>query len=148
MDQFILVIFVGLFIAFILMKQIKHFTDRLPADTQKGDFQKYANFSVAVQNMVRTIKNDIDSAKESENPRFILLEPLDEKESLEELADFLRKLVFFETLLAKNKSAKEIEAELFAILADLDTFVRERCQDGEKLADELKDLLFDDFQKA
>lgn len=148
MEQLVPVLFVTALIAFILIKQIKHITNQLPADGEKSDFKKYANFSVAVQNYIRIIKNDIDSTKTKEESRFVLKNPLDEKESLETLADFLRKLVFFETLLAKNKSAKEIESELFIILDAIDSFVRQKCEDGEKLADELKEFLFNDFQNS
>jgi hypothetical protein len=149
MEQLIPVLFVTAFITFILMKQIKHVTKNLPEGTQESsDFIKYANFSVSVQNYIRIIKNDIDSTKEKDGAKFVLKESIDEKESIELLADFLRKLVFFETLLAKNKTSQEIESELFAILDSIDNFVREKCENGEELADELKEFLYNDFQNA
>jgi hypothetical protein len=148
MEQLIPVLFVTAFIAFIMMKQIKHITNNLPNDEAKNDFKKYANFSASVQSYIRIIKNDIDSSKEKENPKFILKDPTMETQSLEILSDFIRKLVFFETLLAKRKTAQEIESELFSILDTIDTFVRTNCQDGEKLADELKEFLYNDFQNA
>ncbi len=149
MDQLIPVLFVTAFITFILVKQIKHITKNLPEDgATNNNFKKYANFSVSVQNYLRIIKNDIDNTKEKESPKFILKNSIDERESIELLSDFLRKLVFFETLLAKNKSAQEVESELFSILDSIDSFVREKCENGEELADELKEFLFNDFQNA
>lgn len=145
MDQLFPVIFVAAFIAFILLKQIKHVTDNLD-NAGENSFSKYSNFSVSIQNYIRIIKSDIDSTKEKETVKYKLKENIDEKESVEKLADFLRKLVFFETLLAKQKSSGEIESELFEVLSALDSFLRENCEDGEERADELREILFEEFE--
>lgn len=146
MDQLLPVIFVSIFIAFIMMKQIRHVVQNIDSRPSTNNFEKYSRFSVIIQNAIRTIKNDIDSSKEKESPKYSLINSEDEEQSLETLADFLRKLVFFETLLAKQKSKSEIESELFAVLSSLDVFIKEKCQDGQKLADELKDELFAQYE--
>ena len=86
------------------------------------------------------------STKKIENPRYILLENIDEEDSIELLSDYLRKLVFFETLLAKKKTSDEIEQELFSILSQVDAFLKENCIDGEQLADELRDNLLAEYE--
>ena len=146
MDQLFPVIFVVAMIAFILMKQIKHITGNLDIKGDTNTFDKYSKFSVAIQNHLRAIKLDIDSSKKIANPRYILLEGIDEEEAIETLSDYLRKLVFFETLLAKQKTASEIESELFAILSQIDQFLKQSCVDGEQLADELRDDLLSQYE--
>lgn len=146
MDQLFPVIFVAAMIAFILSKQIKHITGNLDAQGDTNIFDKYSKFSVAIQNHIRAIKLDIDSEKKIENPRYILLENVNEEDSIELLSDYLRKLVFFETLLVKKKTADEIEGELFSILSQVDHFLKEKCVDGEQLADELRDNLLAQYE--
>lgn len=146
MDQLFPVIFVVAMIAFILIKQIKHITGNLDTKGDTNSFEKYSKFSVSIQNHIRAIKLDIDSTKKIENPRYILLEGVNEEDSIELLSDYLRKLVFFETLLAKRKTADEIESELFSILSQLDTFLKEKCFDGEQLAEELRENLLEEYE--
>jgi len=146
MDQLFPVIFVVAMIAFIMMKQVKHITSNLDKQGDTNDFDKYAKFSVAIQNHIRAIKLDIDSSKQIENPRYILKDTESEEDALEDLSDFLRKLVFFETLLAKKKTQNEIESELFEILNKLDIFIKQNCKDGEVLAEELRDNLLSQYE--
>ncbi|WP_024954609.1 hypothetical protein [Sulfurospirillum arcachonense] len=146
MDQLFPVLFVSVLIAFILMKQIKHITGNLDERGDVSEFEQYSTFSIAIQNHIRAIKLDIDSTKKIENPRYILLNKEKEEDLIELLSDFLRKLVFFETLLAKSKTSSEIESELFGILSQLDTFIKENCENGELLADELRDNLLEEYE--
>lgn len=148
MDQLIPVLFVTAFVAFILSKQIKNVTTKLPADedTITNDFEKYANFSANIQVHVREIRSDIDSSKNNQTPKYILKNKENEKADLERLSDFLRKLVFFETMLAKKRTNTQIESELFGILDGLDSFIQEEIEDGKKLAEELKETLFSEYQ--
>ncbi len=146
MEQLFPVLFVAALIAFLLMKQIGHITNNLDQKGDTNSFDKYSKFSVIIQNHIRAIKLDIDSSKQIQNPRYILLNKDDEEESIEKLSDFLRKLVFFETLLAKKKTSTEIESELFGILSQLDEFIKESCEEGETLAEELKNNLFSEYE--
>ncbi len=152
MEQLFPVIFVAALIAFLLMKQIGHITGNLDLQGERGGmvdvFTRYSQFSVAIQNHIRAIKLDIDSTKKIENPRYILSKGVDEEDSVELLSDFLRRLVFFETLLAKKKSPDEIESELFGVLSELDSFVKKSCEDGEFLAEELKENLLSQYERS
>jgi len=141
MDQLFPVIFTVGLIAYIMIKQVGHITNNLDQKGDTNSFDKYAKFSVAIQNHIRAIKLDIDSTKAIEKPRYILKNKESEEDLIEDLSDFLRKLVFFETLLAKKKTSSEIEGELFGLLSQLDTFIKQNCEDGEVLAEELRDNL-------
>jgi len=146
MDQLFPVIFIVGLIAYMMIKQVGRVTFNLD---QKGDtdgFEKYSKFSVAIQNHIRAIKLDIDSTKHIDNPRYILLNKKNEEDTIELLSDFLRKLVFFETLLAKQKTSTEIEGELFGVLSQLDELIKEKFKDGELLAEELKDNLLKEYE--
>jgi len=146
MDQLFPVIFTVGLIAYIMMKQIGHITGNLDQKGDTNSFDKYSKFSVAIQNHIRAIKLDIDSTKKIENPRYVLKDKESEEDFIDELSDFLRKLVFFETLLAKKKTQSEIESELFNVLNKLDGFIKKNCKDGELLADELRDNLIAQYE--
>ena len=146
MEQLFPVIFVAALIAFVMMKQIGHITGNLDQKGDTNSFDKYSQFSVAIQNHIRAIKLDIDSTKQIENPRYVLLDENNEEDLIETLSDFLRKLVFFETLLARKKTSNEIEGELFGILSELDKFIKQNCKEGELLADELRDNLLSEYE--
>ncbi len=155
LEQLFPVIFVVALVAFILIKQIMHITQKIDENGDKPvfspkdstNFEKYSKFSVEIQNHIRKIREDIDSSKNSKNPTYILKDKSKEEESTELLSDFLRKLVFFETLLAKNKASDEIESELFEVLSKVDKFLRENIENGDQLADELRDNLYEVYQK-
>lgn len=104
-------------------------------------FERYATFSSVIQEYVREIKNSLDSSKSVEERTYKLLADKNEAQALEKLSDFIRKLVFFETMMAKQKSAQEIEAELFEVLNGLEAFLIEFCEDGENLAEILREKL-------
>lgn len=150
MDQLIPVLMVVGIVAFIMMRQIGKVTntiDQQPSINTQA-FERYAKFSSIIQEHVREIKHALDSSK---NPTkelpFKLIATKDEAQALEKLSDFIRKLVFFETMMAKQKSAKEIEAELFEVLNGLETFLKEYCDDGENLAEQLRQRLLEAYEE-
>ena len=141
MEQLIPVLMVIAMVAFVLIKQIGKLTNKLDSFADKGSYELYAQFSAIIQEHVREIKQSLDSSKTLDERPFKLLEGKNEEEALEVLSNFIRKLVFFETLMAKKKSSKEIEADLFELLSHLDDFLKEYCIDGEALADQLRESL-------
>ncbi len=145
MEQFLPAIFISAIIAFIMYKQIQQVAKRLDVDGEKNNFEKYASFSAHIQEYIRDIKKDINSS--DENRIFKLQDENKLDEASEKLSDFLRKLVFFETLMAKKKSKQEIEADLAQILFDLDRFVREYIKDGEIIAEKMREDLQNRFEK-
>ena len=146
MEQFLPAIIFSVVVAFIMMKQIRRVTERLDRQNAQGDAQVYAKFATLIQEHVRSIKMDIDSSKQNEHTIYQLNDIAEEEKALEFLSDLIRKLVFFETMNAKHKSPKEVEADLFTVLSELDTFLNRSIQDGEALAERLRDDLFEAYE--
>ena len=146
MDQLIPVLMIAGMVAFVMMRQIGKITGGMETK-QAGSFEKYAKFSSIIQEYVREIKHSVDTSKEKENPKYRLVEGRNENQALEKLSDFIRKLVFFETMMAKQKNPKEIEAELFEVLNGLETFIKEFCEDGENLSEELREKLLEAYEQ-
>lgn len=147
MEQLIPVVMIVAMVAFVLIKQIGKLTNKLDAFSDEGSFERYAQFSAIIQDHVRNIKLSLDSSKTPDARPFKLIEGKNEDEALEILSDFIRKLVFFETMMAKKKSAKEIEADLFELLSHLDGFLKEYCENGETLSDALRETLLEAYQQ-
>jgi len=147
MEQLIPVLMIVAMVAFVLVKQIGKLTNRLDTFVDESSHERYAKFSAIIQERVREIKQSLDSSKTPNERPFKLLEGKNEEEALELLSNFIRKLVFFETLMAKQKSSQEIEEELFELLSHLDTFLKEYCVDGEALADELRESLLEAYEQ-
>lgn len=146
MEQLFPALMIAAIVTLVMVKQIKKITGNID-NAKENSFDLYAKFSAIIQEHVRHIKNTLDTSKEMDNPRFILLEGRNEAQALEKLSDFIRKLVFFETMMAKQKNAKEIEAELFEVLFGLENFLKEFCEDGENLADELRETLLEEYER-
>jgi len=139
MDQFFPAIFVSIIVAFIVLKNIKRITEKMDIDAL-NPYDKYASFSAHIQEYIRDIKKEI--AKEDKSDVvFALLEGKDVEKAEEQLSNFIRKLVFFETSMAKNRSKEQIENDLAQILFDLDSFVRKNIANGDLIADKMKEDL-------
>ncbi|ACZ12337.1 hypothetical protein [Sulfurospirillum deleyianum] len=146
MEHLIPVLMVVGMVAFILIKQIGKITTKLDTFSKEDSHNRYAQFSSVIQEHVRAIKNSLDSTKMVEERPYLLREGKEETEALEILSDYIRKLVFFETLMAKQKNAQEIEAELFEILNGLENFLKTYCVDGETLSETLRDRLLEAYE--
>ena len=147
MEQLIPVLMIVAMVAFVLIKQIGRITSKLDTFADAGSYERYAKFSAIIQEHVREIKQSLDSSKTPNERPFKLIEGKNEEEALELLSNFIRKLVFFETMMAKQKNPKEIEAELFEVLNGLETFLKEFCEDGDNLSEELRNNLLEAYEK-
>lgn len=145
MDQFFPAIFVSVIVAFILIKNIKKITEKMDVNAL-NPYDKYASFSAHIQEYIRDIKKDIGKT-DADNSLFVLADGKDLEEIEEKLSDFIRKLVFFETSMAKNRSKQDIESELAQTLIDLDSFVKENIKDGELIAQKIRDDLQSRFKE-
>lgn len=136
-------------VTFILITQINKVALRtkIGGFSSSSTFERYSKFSSIIQEHVRTIKNSLDSSKKNNDTPFKLLEGKEEANALEKLSDFIRKLVFFETMMAKQKRAEEIEAELFEVLSGLEDFLKEYCVDGESVSEALREKLLEAYEK-
>ena len=147
MEQLIPVLMIVAMVGFVLVKQIGKITGNLDSFADTGSYERYAKFSAIIQEHIREIKQSLDSSKTLVERPFKLIEGKDEEKALELLSNFIRKLVFFETMMAKKKSSKEIEADLFDLLSHLDTFLKEYCVEGESLSDALRETLLEAYKK-
>lgn len=146
----LLTFIISVVVVIIMIKQINKVTQKIDIKSIENAPSIYAQFSAIIQEKIRAIKADIDHTKDTPNPTYMLLKNEDEDNSLEFLADNIRKLVFLETMNAKRKSPKEIEGELFRVLNSLDDFLNQKIQNGKELADSLRDEFakkFDNLQK-
>jgi hypothetical protein len=148
MDQLVPVLMIVGIVAFVMVRQIGKITNNTDEQPSVNHvvYERYAKYSSIIQEHVREIKNALDSSKALQESPFKLLAGKSELEALERLSDYIRKLVFFETMMAKQKSEKEIEAELFELLSGLETFLKEYCDDGENLAEQLRANLLEAYE--
>ncbi len=145
MDQFLPAIFVSIVVAFVVIKNIKRITEKMDIDAL-NPYDKYASFSAHIQEYIRDIKKEINQDDKSD-VIFALLDGVDLERAQEKLSDFIRKLVFFETSMAKNRSKQQIENELAQLLFDLDSFIRENIENGDLIADKMKKDLQSRFEE-
>lgn len=145
MDQYFPAIFVSIIVAFIVLKNIKRITEKMDMEAL-NPYAKYASFSAHVQEYIRDIKKEI-SKEDQSDVVFALLEGKDVEKAEEQLSDFIRKLVFFETSMAKNRTKEQIENELAQILFDLDSFVRKNIKNGDLIADKIREDLQARFEE-
>ncbi len=140
------VVLVGGLVSYFMYLNINKVTKNID-ENKKGSFESYASFSAKVQEYIRSVKKDLDDTIKTDNPKFSKNETCDSKVVTKELADLIRKASFYETMLAKRKDPKEVEAGLMEILMQFDEVVRTNCIDGEILASQLQDMLSWDYKR-
>jgi len=101
---------------------------------------------VVIVLLIKDIEEIIDKNSVLNEDKYILKDKKDAEETKQDLFSLVRKLAFFETLKAKEKSTKELESQFFEILSTLDSIVKDRFIDGEKLSDELRENLHNEYQ--
>jgi hypothetical protein len=140
------VVLVGGLVTYFMYININKVTKNLD-ETKKGSFEAYANFSAKIQEYIRSVKKGLDDDMDSDGSKFKKNESCDSKLATKELTDLIRKSSFYETMLAKRKDPKDVEAGLMEILTKFDAIVRGNCIDGDMLADELQTALAQDYQR-
>ena len=121
----------------------KHSSSLENLEEQHKSYQEELSKVAKQQDSLKNLLAELNILKEEENKKA----EEERKEKLEKLSDFIRKLVFFETMMAKQKSAKEIESELFEVLTALEKFLGEFCVEGEALAEALRERLLEAYQQ-
>lgn len=148
MSNFLLISFIiCLLVVFIMVKQINKITSNIDAKQIQTKPPIYADFAAFIQNHIREIKNDIDHTKDTPYPKYKLQDTSQEEKALEFLADTIRQLVFFETPNSKRNNPKETEGKLFGVLSSLDDFFHKYIQNGENIADELREKFAKEFSR-
>ena len=130
------VVVVGGVVAYIMYQNINKVTSTIEKKSDKG-YEFFANLAGAAIEYIKDIKRDLNG--KNENPTFIATN--DKEKVLKELDDFIRKLAFYETVLAKKKDTDVIEEEMTEIFLNFDEFIRENFENGDKKADEIRESL-------
>ncbi|MDR3346194.1 MAG: hypothetical protein LBS73_03370 [Campylobacteraceae bacterium] len=143
--QLLPVVVIAAIVIVVMMKQINKITNKIDANEFIDNPKLYADFAALIQEKIRAIRLDIDSNAEA--AKFTLQESVDKANTLEQLSDMIRKLVFFETMMGRNKDAKSTEAELFAVLQQLDELIVKSLNNGENISDEIREELAQSYEK-
>lgn len=140
------VLLVGSIVTWLMYQNINRVTSNLKPE-KSGSFDDYAAFAAKVSEQIRKVKNDLDKDITTSHPTFFAKEDCDSAKAVKELLDLLRQVSLYETVMAKRKTPKEIEAAMADILGKFDTIIRNCCQHGDKLADMVRDALHEEYQK-
>ncbi|HIO90297.1 MAG TPA: hypothetical protein EYG69_00845 [Campylobacterales bacterium] len=128
---------VGAIMTFIVYRNISNITQKIDQTSSKG-YDFFANLAGAAIEFIKDIKRDING--KNETPSFVLINSENQK-PLKELDDYIRKLAFYETVLAKRKDTKDIEGEIADIFISFDSYIKSTFNNGESLANNLRDSL-------
>ncbi|MDO5046310.1 hypothetical protein [Campylobacter sp.] len=149
MDIVTMTIVVSLAVGAILYMQIQKITKNIdengtlannsPENLKQISVDKYKKFCELINNELRELKNMAlyDDALKSKELK---------DNFLENLSEMSKKLAFIETMNA-NKDSQKWEAELFEILSKLDELIEANFKDGERVSDEIRDRLQNEFSK-
>ncbi len=132
------VVVIGGVVAYIMYQNINKVTKTIEKKSEKG-YEFFANLAGAATEYIKDIKRDING--KNENPSFVLKQEDKKEQILKELDDYIRKLAFFETVLAKKKDPEMIEEEMAEIFFNFDDFIRDNFIDGDIKADNIRESL-------
>ncbi len=132
------VVVIGGVVAYIMYQNINKVTKTIEKKSEKG-YEFFANLAGAAIEYIKDIKRDING--KNENPSFVLKQEDKKEQILKELDDYIRKLAFFETVLAKKKDPEMIEEEMTEIFLNFDDFIRDNFVDGDTKADNIRESL-------
>ncbi|MDR1285127.1 MAG: hypothetical protein LBJ88_02880 [Campylobacteraceae bacterium] len=146
MEQLLLAVAITIVVIIIMVKQLNNVTTKLDDEDEIiNDPRLYANFASAIQEKIRAIRLGIETL--DAKSQFKLLENANSAATLEKLSDMIRKLVFFETMMGKKNDSSSIETELFEILNELDLLISTSLENGEKIADDIREELASSYSQ-
>jgi hypothetical protein len=137
---------VGSIVTYFMYQNINQITTNIESQA-RGSFESYAAFSAKIQEYIRKIKKDIDDEINNTDIIYEKSESCDSKSVIKKLNDLIRKASFYETVLAKRKTPKEVEKGFVDILEELDDVVKNSCLNGEAKALQLKEEIHNHYQK-
>ncbi len=140
------VLLVGSLVTFLMFQNINKITSTIDEKT-KDNSPRYAIFASKLIEKIRSLKRDIDSDMECEDPRFCKNDKCDEKAVVRELNDLIRRASFYEQSQSKGKKRKEIEADFVDILQRVEKIIKNSCINGEVEANKLIKEIHYDYKK-
>ncbi len=145
MEHLVPVIVVSLIVAFFMYKNINKITANIDV-LEDNTYELYAKYARIVEKYIKNIEEIIEKNSVLTDEKYILSDETKRDDIKEKLFALVRKLAFFETLKAKEKNQKELEADFFEILSSLDAIIKDNFKDGESLADDLREELHNEYQ--
>ncbi len=146
MEHLVPVLVVLAIVAFFMYKNINKITANIDNFEDKS-YELYAKYARIVESYIKELQNNIEKNSVLADEKYTLLDNTDVKAVEEELSSLIRRLAFFETLQAKQKSKKELESDFFEVLSSLDDLIHKSFKNGEELADEVRDNLHQEYVK-
>jgi methyl-accepting chemotaxis protein len=136
-SSIVALILVGIAVIFVMYNNINKITQKIESGSSRG-YEFFASLAGAAIEYIKDIKRDIKGVNET--PEFVLVNS-DSTKPLKDLDDYIRKLAFYETVLAKKKDTKDIESEIADIFISFDSYIKNNFQSGDTLASNLKESL-------
>jgi len=146
MEHLVPVLVVSLIVAFFMYKNINKITSNIDNIEDKS-YELYAKYARIVEGYIKELQLNIEKNSVLADEKYKLNDGVDAKDLEENLSSLIRKLAFFETLQAKQKKKKELESDFFEVLSTLDSIIHKNFKNGEKLADEIRDNLHEEYVK-
>lgn len=146
MEHLVPVLVVLAIVAFFMYKNINKITANIDNFEDKS-YELYAKYARIVESYIKELQNNIEKNSVLADEKYTLLDNTDVKAVEEELSSLIRRLAFFETLQAKQKSKKELESDFFEVLSSLDDLIHKSFKNGEEIADEVRDNLHQEYVK-
>ncbi len=133
MGGLVSVVLVGSVVAYIMYQNINTVTKNIEKKSPKA-YDFFATLAGAAIEYIKDIKRDLNGKREKQE----FFATIEKEKALSQLDDFIRKLAFYETVLAKKKSIDDVEKEIAEVFINFDSFLSKSFQDGEKKAESLK----------
>ncbi len=146
MEHLVPVLVILAIVAFFMHKNIDKITSNIDSLEDKS-YELYAKYARIVERYIKDLQSNIEKNSVLVDEKYRLNDDIDAKELTQNLSSLIRKLAFFETLQAKQKSKKELESDFFELLSSLDSIIQKGFKNGENLADEIRDSLHDEYKK-
>ncbi len=147
MEHLIPVVVVSIIVAFVMYKNINKITANIELKGDNISYEFYAKYARVVERRIKDLQEIVEKNSVLKDEKYLLKDDISQETVDEDLSSLIRRLAFFETVQAKQKSKKELEAQFFEILSSLDDIVTKSFKNGESLADEIREELQNEYQK-
>jgi len=141
------VIIVSIIVAFIMYKNINKVTANIELKGDNSSYEFYAKYARVVERHIKDLQEIVEKNSVLKDEKYLLKDDISQGAIDEDLSSLIRRLAFFETLQAKQKSKKELEAQFFEILSSLDDIIIKSFKKGDELAEESREKLHLEYEK-
>ena len=146
MEHLVPALVVVAIVAFFMYKNINKITSNIDTLEDKS-YELYAKYARIVERYIKELQETAEKNSILEDKKYKLNKDIKIDELTEEFSSLIRRLAFFETLQAKQKTRKELESDFFEVLSTLDNIIQKSFESGDKLADDIRDKLHEEYIK-